>query len=198
MALKRALDINEGKKICKNIFIMIQMPLEKDRKRLMQNVEQFASILNRYEERKDRKVLSSMYIKFLDRNSNFYTIKENAHPKWIDRKIHVAIKLLRNRSFFKRFRVERIREMLDEMDLRIMSRDEILFFESDKVYVIISGTILMKSHEQNCENPETLGKFGEGSILNFLQEQSRTFYSIETWFTAQVETELAVFDKKYF
>jgi hypothetical protein len=39
MSLKKALDINEGKNICKNIFVMIQMPLENDRKRLMKNIE---------------------------------------------------------------------------------------------------------------------------------------------------------------
>jgi hypothetical protein len=73
----------------------------------------------------------------------------------------------------------------------------LLFFETDKVFVVLSGFVLMKNHEKNCENPETMGKFGEGSILNFLQEKSRVFNSIETWFTAQVETEFAVFPREY-
>ena len=59
-----------------------------------------------------------------------------------------------------------------------------LFFQKDKVYVIVSGSIQMKSHHDNTELPETLAKFGEGDILNFLQDDSETFYSIETWFKA--------------
>lgn len=34
--------------------------------------------------------------------------------------------------------------------------------------------------------------------MNFMQDDSKIFNSIETWFLAQVETEVAVFDKKYF
>jgi len=34
--------------------------------------------------------------------------------------------------------------------------------------------------------------------LNFLQDQSEIFNSIETWFVAQVETEVAIFDYEYF
>jgi|TARA_B110000285_G_scaffold234286_1_gene310687 hypothetical protein len=43
-----------------------------------------------------------------------------------------------------------------------------------------------------------LAKFGEGDILNYLQDQSQIFNSIETWFVAQVETEVAIFDYDYF
>jgi hypothetical protein len=56
----------------------------------------------------------------MDKNSNYYTIKENIHPKWIDRKIHDIMKLLKKLSFFKRFSIKRIREMLDEMDLKVI------------------------------------------------------------------------------
>ena len=43
-----------------------------------------------------------------------------------------------------------------------------------------------------------MAKFGTGDILNFLQDQSEIFNSIETWFVAQVETEVAIFDYDYF
>lgn len=42
-----------------------------------------------------------------------------------------------------------------------------------------------------------MAKFGQGMILNFQQENEK-FDSIDTWFVAQVETEIAIFDKKYF
>ena len=61
-----------------------------------------------------------MYIELLDKNSNFYTIRENKHPKWVDKKIHEVLKILKERSFFKRFKISRIREMLDEMCLKVI------------------------------------------------------------------------------
>lgn len=84
---------------------------------------------------------------------------------------------------------------MEIMHLQLIEAKKILFFEKDKVYVIISGSILMKNHESNTNLPQTLAKFGEGDILNFLQDNSKTFNSIETWFIAQVETEIAIFDK---
>lgn len=83
-----------------------------------------------------------------------------------------VIKVLRNRYFFKRFSLPRIREMIDEIHLEVIGKKEILFFEAKKVYVIVSGSIVMKNHEKQTEIPETLAKFGEGDILNYLQDQS--------------------------
>ena len=73
-----------------------------------------------------------------------------------------------------------------------------MFFKPDKVYVIVSGNILMKNHEQNILLPTTCAKFGEGDVLNFLQDRSKLFNSLETWFFAQVQSEVAVFDREYF
>jgi len=46
--------------------------------------------------------------------------------------------------------------------------------------------------------PLTCAKFGEGDVLNFLQEKTALFNSLETWFFAQVESEVAIFDRAYF
>ena len=53
----------------------------------------------------------------------------------------------------------------------------------------------MKSHERNTMLPQTGAKFSEGDILNFHQEGSDIFYSVETWFLCQVDTEVAIFNK---
>lgn len=45
-----------------NIFGMVMMPLVVNRKKLLKAVETFKSILDRYEEDKDRKVLAQHYI----------------------------------------------------------------------------------------------------------------------------------------
>jgi len=84
------------------------------------------------------------------------------------------------------------------MDLRLYQRDTLLFFEPNKVYVVVSGSILMKNHERNIMLPQTAAKFSDGDILNFHQEGSEVFYSVETWFLCQVDTEVAVFDKAFF
>jgi hypothetical protein len=52
-------------------------------------------------------------------------------------------------SFFKRFKSTRIREMMDNMTISLVPRNEVIFFMTDKVYVMISGVILMQNHEKN-------------------------------------------------
>jgi len=84
------------------------------------------------------------------------------------------------------------------MKLKLYQRETLLFFEPDQVYVVVSGSILMKNHERNIMLPQTAAKFGEGDILNFHQEGSDIFYSVETWFLCQVDTEVAIFSKDYF
>ena len=54
------------------------------------------------------------------------------------------------------------------MDIQLVNSNDILFFEPDKVYVIISGNIVMKNHDAKIELPLTCAKFGEGDILNFM------------------------------
>ena len=88
--------------------------------------------------------------------------------------------------------------MIDVMDLNLVQKNDILFFRPEKVYVIVSGNILMKNHEGNILLPTTCAKFGEGDILNFMQEDSALFNSLETWYFAQVQTEVAIFDREYF
>lgn len=84
------------------------------------------------------------------------------------------------------------------MKLKLYPKQTLLFFEPNEVYVVISGSILMKNHERNIMLPQTMSKFGEGDILNFHQEGSDIFYSVETWFLCQVDTEIAIFQKEYF
>lgn len=56
----------------------------------------------------------------------------------------------------------------------------------------------MKNHEQNILLPTTCAKFSEGDVLNFLQGESQLFNSLETWFFAQVQSEVAVLDRSLF
>jgi len=180
---------------------MILMPTETNRKKLLEYVDGFRSIIDQFEtdgprEKEKRIVLRKSYIALIDKNVTY--IGENAHPKWLDKKVPDVIQTLRERPFFRRFPLTRIVEMVEEMELTLISKKDLLFFEKDKVYIIISGNILMKNHEDNLLLPGTCAKFCAGDVLNFLQDQSVIFNSLETWFYAQVESEVAVFSKKYF
>jgi hypothetical protein len=87
---------------------------------------------------------------------------------------------------------------MQRMRLRLQPRNTLLFFEPEIVYVVVSGSILLKNHDRNITLPQTAAKFGEGDILNFLQDASEIFYSVETWFFCQVDTEIAMFEREYF
>lgn len=100
-------------------------------------------------------------------DSNRYIAHDNKDPKWIDKhKAHV-LKTLREISFFSRFSLKRQNEMMYKMTLKMQPKNTLLFFEPKNVYVVVSGSILMKNHERNITLPQTAAKFGEGDILNF-------------------------------
>lgn len=39
------------------------------------------------------------------------------------------------------------------MKLKLLNRNQLLFFEPNEVYVVVSGSILMKNHERNIILP---------------------------------------------
>jgi hypothetical protein len=68
-------------------------------------------------------------------------IRENVHPKWLDRRLMFVMKKLQKAYFFKRFGAGRLREFLDIIHLNVLPKKRLLFFDPKKVYVIISGSI---------------------------------------------------------
>lgn len=67
------------------------------------------------------------------------------------------------------------------MDLQICSKKQLLFIEPTKVYVIISGTILIKNHADAVSRPHTIAKFDSGGILNYLTND-QILTATETWY----------------
>lgn len=47
----------EGQQICRNIFAMIIIPFEENRRRILRLVDQFQGILDKYEVERDRRIL---------------------------------------------------------------------------------------------------------------------------------------------
>ncbi len=82
LKMKKQYDIEEGKKIAKYIFGMILMPLETNRKKIMEFIEAFEGILDQYEGDKCRTLLIQHYLEAQDKNAY---IGENENPKWLDK-----------------------------------------------------------------------------------------------------------------
>jgi len=93
-----------------------------------------------------------------------------------------ALETIRRLGFFNRFTLPRQREIMDRFQLKVLSKGQLLFFEEGDVYVVVSGSILLKNHAKDILLPHTLSKFGEGDILNFKQESNFLFSSVEAWF----------------
>ena len=70
------------------------------------------------------------------------------------------------------------------MELTLVPTNDVIFFHKDKVYIMVSGLIIMQDHQENPVSPIHSGRFTEGDIMNFLQEKSQVFSSNETWFQA--------------
>ena len=124
-----AFELEEGSKFANYIFAMILMPIETNRKKLLEYVEGFKGILDLFEGKKNRKILSHHYLEYIDKNHVY--IGDNQNKKWLDKKIPDIIRILRKRSFFKRFSLPRVCEMLEQMELRLVKEKDILFFQKD-------------------------------------------------------------------
>lgn len=79
---------------------MVIIPFEENRRRILRLVDQFQSILDKYEVERDRRILHQHFL-------------EGQEPRWRENKRRHVQTVLRHLSFFKRFSAWRIREMMD-------------------------------------------------------------------------------------
>lgn len=99
---------------------MILMPTETNRKKLIKYTESFRGICELFEAEADRRILAPHYLTYVDKNKVYINMDENKNPKWIDKKFRDVVDELSNRSFFKRFRLHRIIEMVNTMELLLV------------------------------------------------------------------------------
>ena len=143
------------------------MPLVTNRKKLQQQVDRFKGILEKYEcTFGDQRVLTKYHIDYIDRTQVY--VGENVHPKWHDKAISDVHDKLSTLSFFKRFQFARLFEMMEKRELKLINAEKLIFFEKNKVYVMVSGSILMQCHQERSDEAMTYGKYKGGDILNFL------------------------------
>lgn len=88
-AINRAFEISEGRNFSKQIFAMIIMPLQVNRKNQLKMIQTFENILERYESDKDRKILAPYYIRFIDQNKYNSSLQNKEvdarNKKWVDK-----------------------------------------------------------------------------------------------------------------
>ena len=111
----------------------------------------------------DRKRLIPYY---LDTQAK-YAVFDNEDKKWVDKHRAQVLKNIRSTKFFSWFDLKEQRQIMNEMEVKLYQKDHVVFFDKDKVCVVVSGSILMKNHERNILLPQTFAKYGEGDILNF-------------------------------
>ena len=63
-----AFELEEGSKFANYIFAMILMPVETNRKKLLEYVEGFKGVLDLFEGKKNRRILSQYYLDYIDKN----------------------------------------------------------------------------------------------------------------------------------
>jgi hypothetical protein len=65
---------------------MIMMPMEKNRKKLINLVDKFKGIIDRFEDPDlDRKIMTDFYLDFIDKTQVY--VANNISAKWLDKKI---------------------------------------------------------------------------------------------------------------
>lgn len=104
-------------------------------------MDEFKRIIDKYEAPIDRKKIAMYNMDYIERRE--FIMKDNSNPFWIDKKIPLVIESLQGIPFFKRFSYYRLLELINKMKVKLVKAKKLLFIDSNKVYVIVSGSILM-------------------------------------------------------
>lgn len=217
----------EGQQLCKYIFGLILLPVERDRKWIINYVEGLYDIMQYFE----RSPTSFIVYK------KFYTLEEGWDKK---RTLH-ASQELHKLSFFKRIQPEVIQEHLPKMKIDIVHKDKLVFCNVDrtsdeviidphydlhknyhdhfshksiarqtfhqrhvlstskrKVYIVIQGWIVAKDHDEDVLLPKTMAKYIAGDIIGAQRIDGGLSNSKEIFFVALADTEVAIMDEDEF
>ena len=88
--------------------------------------------------------------------NNWYNFESN---QWPEEKREEIIQYLKTRSFFHRFSVKQLKEILPYMRLKKYKTNDVLFTEEINVYVVIAGDVIMKKFENNTFPNKILALF---------------------------------------
>lgn len=187
--------VKEGQQMCKYIFGLILLPVEQNRRKLIDSIEGMNDIVNYFEKPEITPLLLN----------KFYTIEEG----WDKKKEAAAWDWLHSLSFFKRFTPKVIHSFMHKIKIDVVKKGQLLFVnkregvdqasedgfiinqdeevhnisvtkqtflqrhvECDlkrKVYIVLKGNIAVKDHDDDILLPKTMAKYTEGkNICSYL------------------------------
>ena len=56
-----------------------------------------------------------------------------------------------------------------------------MFPEKDKVFIIMSGSLLLNSHTKSIKNPQLIAKYEQGDIVGYKKGDFNVLHNLETW-----------------
>ena len=80
----------------------------------------------------------------------------------------------------------------------IVDKNSIIFINKNKVAVIVSGFILVKSYKENIYWPKEISLLRPGNIIGFNEIDNSRAQKYDNWFESMTIVELLYFDVNFF
>ncbi|CAI2379008.1 unnamed protein product [Moneuplotes crassus] len=140
----------DGRYLIKYTMGLILVPLVEDRNKITGLIESLSELIDFYciDEPQDYISVSYSY------EAEKWLFKEN------------AISYLKTLKFFERFTTEELgKDVLPFLKLKKYKKDEIIFPDGKHVYIIISGDVILRSHEEKISPCKILARFRQGDVI---------------------------------
>jgi hypothetical protein len=148
--------VKEGQQMCKYIFGIILLPVEDNRKYLIDAIEGLHDIMQFFE----KPAKSTLIYK------HHYDLADGWNPK---RQLESA-KALKSLSFFKRFSIEILIDFLPKIKVDILAKDNLLFLNKRTLSTSQDDLDFSKEHQISVER--------QSFTQRHLQQKSRKVYII--------------------
>ena len=147
-ALLKHIKLSESKLTFKYVWGMLLILRCQDRKFVANQLDTFKELMDFYKPPEGEKT----YIDVLAYLETHYTITQ------LQVKEEPYAEQLQRLSFFRRFTVPQIIGMFPDMLLRKYDAQEVLIVDDSRIAVVLSGMVLMKSHEKDILPPKLLAR----------------------------------------
>ena len=125
--------------------------------------------------------------------NKYYHRKEG----WSIDRIPEAIIDLQRIRFFNRFCRETLYQMLKKTDLRVVSKNSLLFLEPDQCAIIVNGHLNMFSHKDDVAIPILQAVYTPGDIIGNPAIDNGWSRDTHSWIIAYQDCDILIMDIKY-
>lgn len=169
----------EKAKMVLTCFGILMLPLDDNRRQILNFFENFLGYMNFYQERYE-KIKQPM-------SEYFYDPKKRT---WVPSRRELAITILRTKSFFKRFNATQIDNFLNHMHPEKYDADSLLF-TGGRVCIVLSGAVELRQHSFDQRLSKLLGKYACGDIIGLHSIDNGITSHPEVWCMCTSEVEVA-------